>query len=381
MQIPVETLERLNSRCKRVADPGVNIEQLRRESESTRKGWWQESESIKAEYSGLPYDRDKFLESNIALARLKLVVAALENGEKPSDQHGFRQEEIDFLKEFEQFAIYDRLSVEDIKHYIKGGDDERGIIKLAKQASGGGYDQIYKVMERRNIPSDLALAFQRIYRERIKKMEAAAAEFRLSDLAREVEGVEAKAGVTTQDVQLLERSYITGLETMLKQAKGELKWKNLKKFDRLKRLHTELKTIKPTSMDHIKEMLPHGLGIKAVARKRKLLIFSSTFLLLEVRVLSDYRQLHLSGRDVERISPGEMMLHVEEVVSKIKRDPYVLALAATPGWGQQAIDRIKQVGSLYPNLRLVLIDLKGGDMHYEHDDKLERILPYLKPKS
>ena len=28
-----------------------------------------------------------------------------------------------------------------------------------------------------------------------------------------------------------------------------------------------------------------------------------------------------------------------------------------------------------------LIDLKNKGMHYEHDDKLERILPYLKPKS
>ncbi len=381
MQIPVETLERLNSRCKRIADPGVNIEQLRRESESTRKDWWKEIEAIKSEYSALPYDRDKFLESNIALAKLKLVVAALESGEKPPDGHGFRQEEIDFLQEFEQFAIYDRLSEEDIKHYIKAGDDQRGIIKLAKQASAGGYDQIYKVMERRNIPADLALALQRIYRERISKMEAATSEFRLSDLAREVEMVEAKGGVTGQEVQLVEQSYIAELDTRLKQVKGELKFKKIKKFDRLKRIHAELKTIKPTSMGHLKETVPHGLGIRAVAKKRKLFIFSNTFLLLEVRVLSDYKQLHLSGRDMERTTPGELMLHVEEVAPKAKGDTYVLALAATPGWSDQAIERIKQVGSLYPNLRVVLIDLKDKEMHYEHDDKLERILPYLKPKS
>ena len=116
-------------------------------------------------------------------------------------------------------------------------------------------------------------------------------------------------------------------------------------------------------------------------KKRKLFIFSNTFLPLEVRVLSDYKQLHLSGRDMERITPGELMLHVEEVAPRVKGDSYALALAATPGWSDQAIERIKQVGSLYPNLRVVLIDLKDKEMQYEHDDKLERILPYLKPKS
>jgi len=49
----------------------IILEQLRRESESARRNRWHELETIKAEYDALPTDRDKFLESNIALAKLK----------------------------------------------------------------------------------------------------------------------------------------------------------------------------------------------------------------------------------------------------------------------------------------------------------------------
>ena len=91
MVMPVGILERLSVRCKRVADPEVNLEQLRRETESTRRKWWEEIEANREEYNSLPHERDKFLESNMALARLKLVLSFIDNGEKPP-RHTFKRE-------------------------------------------------------------------------------------------------------------------------------------------------------------------------------------------------------------------------------------------------------------------------------------------------
>ena len=56
MTMPIEILERLSARSKRIASPDVNLEQLRRESESTRKEWWDEVGANKREYDNLPYD-------------------------------------------------------------------------------------------------------------------------------------------------------------------------------------------------------------------------------------------------------------------------------------------------------------------------------------
>ncbi len=378
MEIPIDILEKLIARSKRIASPEVNLEQLRRESESTRRAWWNEIEANKREYNNLPYDRDKFLESNMALARLKLVVSFLDKGESPPPEHAFRQEELDLLREFEQFIVYDRLSVEEIKDYVRSGrDEEKGIVKLAKHASLKGYNQIYKLMEQKNIPSDLAFAFQRIYQDRIKKMEIAASEIGLAEVYKEVERVEVKAGVSPYDAQLSERTYMTRLETNLREKK-ELKWKKIEKFDRLKKIRSELEAIKPISREVLKQTMPHGLGLRAVAKKRKWLIFTKTVFMLELKVLSDYKELYLSGHDAENISFAEMMLHVEEAIPKVKKCPYVLALASTTRWEDRAIGYAKEGVGLSPNLCLVLIELKDKVPHSKPDDtRLEKVLPYL----
>jgi len=383
MQLPVETLERVSFRSKRVADPGVNLEQLRRESETTRREWWEEVEANKREYNNLPYDRGKFLESNMALARLKLVASFLDNGETPPSHHGFREEELNLLRDFEQFIVYDRLSVEDIKDYIKSAkEDGKGIIKLARHAAENGYDQMYKIMEQRNIPSDLALAFQRIYQERIKKMEAAAAEIRLSEVYRGIEAVvEAKEAVaekavTAQEARILEHSYVGQVEARLRQPNRELDWKKIERFNSLENIFSELKAIKPISKEAVRDNLPNGLGVRTIIETGKL-FFKKPSLILEVRVLSDYKNLHLRGFDTE-ISFGEMMVRVEQAIARAKEYPCVLGLVSTSGWEEEAVNYVKEGRALSPRLSLVLAELKDKKMHYNPGDtRLAQVLPYL----
>ena len=382
MVMPVGILERLSVRCKRVADPEVNLEQLRRESESTRRKWWEEIEANREEYKSLPHERDKFLESNMALARLKLVLSFIDNGEKPP-RHTFKREELDLLREFEQFIVYDRLPTEEIREYVRGGKDEGGILKLAKHAAVSGYDQMYRIMERRNIPSDLALAMQRIYQDRIKKVEIAAAEIKLTELHREVDRVEIK-GVSVQDIQVMERSYFTLLENRLRNPDKDIKWNKwlkIQRFDRLKKIYSELKAIKPVSRGLFKATMPHALGIRAVNKKRWLLVFKKTVLMLEVKVLSDYKEILLTSHEAEQISFGELMLHVEEARKKVKNCPYVLALPATTHWEGKAVQYAKEGDGLSPNLCMVLIDLRDKTMHYNpEDERLEGVLPFLEAK-
>ncbi|RLC93785.1 MAG: hypothetical protein DRI39_04780 [Chloroflexi bacterium] len=386
MEIPVEILERLALRCKRVAEPEVNLEQLKRESQGERRKWWEEIEANRAEYRSLPYDRDKFLESNFALARLKLVASFADRGEPMPPDHGFRQEELDVLHGLEEFIVYDRLSVEDIKEYIKSGqEDDRGIVKLARMAAVNGYDQMYRLMEERDIPNDLAFALQRVYQERIKKVEAAAAQIRLSEVHQSVEeaaeqkAVGLRAGVTAQEARLLEQNYIALVQSHLRNLQGAVRWQRIRTFDSVDKIRSELRALSPTAPEAAKQNMPLGRGMSAVVDRRRLLFFRKPSLLLGVRVLSGYRELHLRGLDAE-ISFGELTRHVERAIAQAKVCPFVLALASTAGWSQEAIDYAKE-GVLPPDLSVVLIDLKKREMHHRlGDERLERVLPYLEVK-
>lgn len=394
MKMPVEILEKLSFRCKRIAGLEMNLEQLRRENETTRMGWWKEIEQSRAEYNTLRYEPEPFLESNFALARLKLVASFVENGETPPPEHGFRDEEIDMLREFEQYIVYDRLSVEDIRDFVRSGaEDDRGIVALAKHAAVSGYDQMYQLMQQRNLPNDLALALQRIYQDRIKKMEAAASELKLSETYRDMEAAKvaadttagpaaAKAGkaITAAEAKLLERSYVQQVEARLKQSSKDYRWKKVRSFNDLDRIVSELKVIKPMSPEAIKESMPNGLGVRAVIQ-RGWLCMKKTILTLEARVISNYKELHLRGFDTP-ISFGELTRHVEEVAAVAKGHPYVLALASPAGWDAEAIAYAREGKSLSHNLSLVLLDLKDAGMHHNAaDERVKSLLPYLEVKS
>ncbi len=381
MEMPVEVLERLSHRCKRVAGPEVNLEQLRRVEQSTRREWWQEIKVCQAEYDTLHYDRDKFLEANIALARLKLVVSFLDKREAPPPDHGFSQQEIDLVREFEQFIVYDRLSLEDIKNYVRGGrDDEQGIFKLAKHAAVNGYGQMYRLMEQRNIPNDLAFAVQRVYQERIRKVEAAAAEIGQTETYQGLERSQrgTVAGRTSAaEARRMEQAYMAAVEARLGGKARGTQWKNIERFNSLKKIHSELKLIKPTSLKVVRETMPHGLGVRAVIERRKFLIFVMPALLLVLRVLSDYKELYVTGADVN-LSLAEAMPHIEEAIAQARGTACVLGLAATAGWEQRAIDYARRDALPSPKLSLVLIDLKDRAVHYNPgDERLEGIVDYL----
>lgn len=387
MEMPVEVLERLGARGKRIADPEVNLEQLRRESEGMRRQWWDELERNRLEYSSLPFDRNKFLESNIALARLKLVVTFTDNGEPVPAGHGFRQEETNFIREFERYLVYDRLSAEDIKNYIRSGkDDEKGIVQLAKHAAVSGYDQMYKVLEQKNIPSDLAFALQRIYQDRIKKMEIAASELKLSEVYKDIATAEVGKGVvpakaiTAQDARLAERSYIAQVESRLHQPSKEWGWKNIEKFHHLDKIYSQLKALRPTSIEALRESIPSGAGLRAVIQASFLLIFKKTALTLELQVRSNYQELFLSGYAADKTAFSEMIRDVEATVARAKGAQWVLALASTIGWDDKSISYAQEGKALSPSLHLVLIDLKGKVLHYNlQDEKLKGAAPYLTP--
>lgn len=394
MRMPTETLERLSSRCKRVAALSMNLEQLRRESETTRRQWWSEIEDNRKEYSNLQYDPDEFLESNFAMARLKLVASFLENREPPPAEHGFRDTELEFIKEFEKYIVYDRLSVEEIRDFVRSGaEDEKGIVSLAKHAAVSGYDQVYKFMQQSDLPNDLALAFQRIYSDRIRKMESAAAELKLSEVHQDIEATKVELAdtamtgatgkqtrtVTTAEAKKLERSYIQQVEARLKHPGKDHPWKRVERFSNIKRIMSEVKAFKPFSAKTVKERMPHGLGVSAVILKGNIL-FKKPSLTLLVKVVGNYKEMHLRGFDAP-VSYGELMRHVERSVFSSKGHPAMLALASPAGWDNESISYAREGKALMHDLSLVLLGLKDKVLYYNSsDERLKGVLPYLEIK-
>ena len=175
----IDVLERLNKLPKTIASPEMDLERLKGIAEYIRKQWWDKISRDEAEYLTRfvsEGETNGFLEANIAMAKLKLVVSFLDNSEG-IPEHKFKDEQMDFLRNFDEFKVYDLLSENEIAEYVRrGSEDERGITKLAKDASLKGYAQMDKIMVGK-IRGDLALAFKRVYSERIKKMEFAAREY------------------------------------------------------------------------------------------------------------------------------------------------------------------------------------------------------------
>jgi len=179
MGIGIEDLERLNKLPKTVASPEMDLEKLKGTEEYIRRQWWDEIRRVEGEYltKYVPEGATNgFLEANVVMAKLKLVVSFLDNGER-SPEHGFKDDQMDFVRSFDAFNVYDLLSETEIAEYVRRGrEDERGIVRLAKDAALKGYDQMDKIIGG-EIRGDLALAFKRVYSDRLKKMELAATEY------------------------------------------------------------------------------------------------------------------------------------------------------------------------------------------------------------
>jgi hypothetical protein len=180
MGMGIEDLERMNKLPKAIASPEMDLEQLRRLPEYRRRQWWDEILRIEEEYYGKYYlegETNEFLESNIAMSKLKLVVSFLDDGER-SPEHRFKEDEIAFMRGFDELAVIGRLSVDELVDYFKRvRGKEQGLVKIAFDAVNKGYNVTDEVVRRSDIPGDLANAFKRVYGERVKKMEETARKY------------------------------------------------------------------------------------------------------------------------------------------------------------------------------------------------------------
>ena len=146
MRMGIEDLERLNKLPKTVASPEMDLEKLKGTEEYIRRQWWDEIRRVEGEYltKCVPEgETNGFLEANVVMSKLKLVVSFLDNRER-SPEHGFKDDQMDFVRSFDDFNVYDILSETEIAEYVRRGrEDERGIVRLAKDAALKGYDQMH----------------------------------------------------------------------------------------------------------------------------------------------------------------------------------------------------------------------------------------------
>jgi len=147
MGMGIEDLERLNALPKEISKPDMDLEKLKRLPEYRRRQWWDEVLRIEEEYYGKYYlegETNEFLEANISMAKLKLVVCSLDNGERSLEQFSkgdrFSEDEMEFLRGFEKLAVIGRLSVDELVDYFKRvKGKERGLVKIAFDAVNRGY--------------------------------------------------------------------------------------------------------------------------------------------------------------------------------------------------------------------------------------------------
>ncbi|OEU50218.1 MAG: hypothetical protein BA871_03590 [Desulfuromonadales bacterium C00003096] len=180
MGIGIEDLERLNALPKEISKPDMDLEKLKRLPEYRRRQWWDELLRVEEEYYGKYYlggATNEYLEANIAMSKLKLIVSFSDNGEQ-CPVHSFKEDEMTFMRGFEELVVIGRLSVDELVDYFKRvKGKERGLVKIAFDAVNQGYGVMDEIVRRSDIPGDLANAFTRVYGERLKKMEETAKKY------------------------------------------------------------------------------------------------------------------------------------------------------------------------------------------------------------
>jgi len=179
MGLRIEDLERLNKLPRTIASPDMDLEKLRRIDEHIRRQWWDEVRRVEAEYfkKYVPEgETSEYLEANISMSKLKLVVSFLDNGEQ-CPEHKFKEYEIEFLRDFEnELPQVRRLSTERLAEYYhnKGLRGELGgFVGLVFDAVRKRSNVIDEIIGRSDIPDDLAKAFDRVYGTQIQKIQEA----------------------------------------------------------------------------------------------------------------------------------------------------------------------------------------------------------------
>jgi len=95
--------EKVECTAEDIASPDMDLEKLRRLPEYRRRQWWDEVLRIEEEYYGKYYlegETNEYLDANIAMSQLKLVVSFLDTGEQI--EHSFREDEMTFMHGFEE---------------------------------------------------------------------------------------------------------------------------------------------------------------------------------------------------------------------------------------------------------------------------------------
>ncbi|RCV63846.1 Chromosome segregation ATPase [Methanophagales archaeon] len=180
MGIGIDDLERLNALPKELSKPDMDLEKLKRLPEYRRRQWWDELLRVEEEYYGKYYlegETNEYLEANIAMSKLKLIVSFSDNGEQ-CPVHSFKEDEMAFMRGFEELVVIGRLSVGELVDYFKRvKGKEQGLVKIAFDAVNRGYSVMDEIVRRSETPGDLANAFKRVYGERLKKMEETAKKY------------------------------------------------------------------------------------------------------------------------------------------------------------------------------------------------------------
>lgn len=357
MEMPIEVLERLNTLPKVIASPEMGLAQLRRESEAVRRQHWDGIAAIEAEYGGLSYDRNKYLSSNVAISKLKLVTAFIDNGEAAPKGHGFTNDEIVLYRNLEEFDKYEALSEAQISECVQlGNNDRAGIFTSAGLAAQRGYAQIESIISSTIRNSDLKFALTRKYRGRLNKIALAASEYLACN-------VEDGNRIYAQKAKLVESSYIGLVESRLREPQPDLKWGKIELANDLEQMLRELRKNRNVSIEDVKRNIPNGLGITATVEARKMLQKSPSFK-LQVKVLSDFRQLFTYGYDGEPLSINDITPHVTLSVTAGSKCSLVLVLASITGWSREAASYLEEDRLVIHNGCVMLVDLQSESVHY-----------------
>lgn len=178
MGMEIGDLERMNKLPREIAS--VDLKMLEKRHE--RSQWWDEIKGIEGEYYRKFFpkgERNEYLEANIAMAKLKLVVSFLDNEERNLEQFGKYdrpgKDEIVFLHTVEnELPQVRRLSPEKLAEYyhnkrLRG--ELGGFAGLVFDTVQKRSNVVDTIMERSDIPDDLAKAFDRIYEAQIQKIQ------------------------------------------------------------------------------------------------------------------------------------------------------------------------------------------------------------------
>ncbi len=122
----------------------------------------------------VPKDIDRLVRGRFRFAQLLLAATFKFNNEGFEDiTRMFRDEEYEILKDFEEFKIFDNLSIDDIVEFIRRREGK--VYELVKKY----YEKQYNMLDRSwgNLIGDLAHVFNERYRKRREKIESAVIEY------------------------------------------------------------------------------------------------------------------------------------------------------------------------------------------------------------